>query len=276
MRGIRCAVAAILAAGVVTVLGAQPPRQQGGFGGGGGDLNVVLLTNTALQEELKVTDAQKEKFKPLAEKQADLAKKRGELFGKGGGKGGKGGKGGDNKEKFTEVQEEGKKLTEETQKVLDTELTSDQKKRLKQIRVQMLSVNAFADPNAKTGGGGGGGGFGFGGYSESQKATMKEVSEALKLTETQSSKIKEILTEHNKDRAAIRTDVFGDAKGGKGAFDQDKQKDFQAKSTKLTEGTLSKIADVLDDTQKKAWNELTGPAFDTSKLNQPRVVPKKD
>ena len=258
MRAIRCAVAALLAAGIVAVVGAQPPRQQGR--GGGGDVNALVLTNSALQEELKITDAQKEKFKPLADKQAELNKKRGELFGKGG-------KGGD-KEKRAEVQEEGKKVAEEVKKVLDAELTAEQKKRLKQIGVQVLSVNAFADPDAKTDGGR----FGFGGFTDAQKATIKEVGEALKLTDTQKTKIKELTDEYTKDRSALRKDVFGD----KGGFDQEKQKDFQAKSGKLAGETMTKIAGVLDDAQKKAWKELTGDAFDTSKLLQPRVQPKKD
>ena len=271
MRAIRCAVVVLLVAGIVAVVGAQPPRQQGGRGGfgfgfGGGDVSTLVLTNAALQDELKITDAQKEKFKSVADKQAELNKKRGALFG--GGKGGKGG-GGD-KDKRAELQEEGKKVAEEVKKVLDTELTSDQKKRLKQISVQVLSVNAFADPEAKSEGAR----FGFGGFSDAQKATMKEVGEALKLSDGQKTKIKEITDEYSKDRSAIRKDVFGE--GNRGGFDAEKQKDFAAKSGKLTTETLSKIAAVLDDGQKAAWKELTGEAFDTSKLNAPRVVPKKD
>ena len=263
MRAIRCVVAAVLAAGIVAVVGAQPPRQQG-RGGGGGDVNVLVLTNTALQEELKITASQKEKFKPVADKQAELSKKRGELFGKGGKN--------IDKEKRTELTEEGKKVAEEIKKVLDAELTAEQKKRLKQIGVQVLNVNAFTDPEARSGGGGGGG-FGFGGFSDAQKATIKEVGEALKLTDSQKTKIKEITDEYSKDRNAIRKDVFGEGMRG---FDAEKQKDFQAKSSKLAGESLTKITAVLDDTQKKTWKELTGDAFDTSKLNQPRVAPKKD
>src|SRR5262245_13644520 len=135
MRAIRCAVAALLAAGVVAVVCAQPPRQRGG--GGGGDVYAMVLTNKALQEEVKVTDTQKEKYKPLADKQAELNKKRADTFGKGA-------KG--DKDKRAELQEEGKKLAEETKKLLDAELTAAQKTRLKQISVQMLSVNVFSDP----------------------------------------------------------------------------------------------------------------------------------
>lgn len=257
MRGIRCAVAALLAAGIVAVVGAQPPRPGGG---GGQDLNTLVLTNAALQEELKVTAAQKEKFKAQADKQAELFKSMGDKF--------KEAKG--DKDKFTEILEgvrkDGEKLAAETKKLVDSELTADQKKRLKQIAVQQMSVNVFADPDGKNA-------FGQP-HSDATKAVMKEVAEALKLSDGQKSKIKDIVVEYNKDRDAVRKDIFGDAKGGKGFFDPEKQKEFREKSGKLATETLSKIAEGLDDAQKKAWKELVGDAFDTSKLVAP--PPKKD
>lgn len=269
MRGIRCAVAAILAAGIVTMVAAQPG---GGFGGGFGfvqDPYTLVLTNAALQEEVKITAAQKEKFKPAADKQAELAKKQREMFG-----GGKGGKGGFDKEKIAEIQEEGKKVAEEVKKVLDAELTAEQKKRLKQIGVQQMGVNVFAEP-AEEGKGGKGGKGGFGAFqTESQKATMKEVAETLKLTDAQKSKIKDIVTEHGKDVRAVRTDIFGEKGGFGGKQDPDKAKDFAEKSAKLSAETMSKIAEALDDSQKKAWKELTGAPFDLAKLRP--VVAKKD
>ncbi len=270
MRGIRCAVAAVLAAGIVTVVAAQPG---GGFGGGfgGQDINTLVLTNTALQEELKITADQKTKLKPAADKQAELAKKQRELFG-----GGK--KGEFDKEKFTAIQEEGKKVAEEVKKAVDETLTDAQKKRIKQISVQRMGVNVFAEPTeeGKGGKGGKGGGFGGGFQTEAQKATMKEVADALKLSDGQKSKVKDILSEHGKDLRAIRTDIFGDAKGGGfgKAPDPEKTKDFTAKSTKLSSETMGKIAEVLDDAQKKTWKELVGEPFDLAKL-QP-MIPKKD
>jgi hypothetical protein len=243
------------------VVAAQPGG--GRFGGGGFDVSTLVLTNAPLQEELKVTDAQKEKFKPVADKQTELGKKMRDAF--------SGGK--FDKDAMAELREEGKKVSEEAKKVLDTTLNADQKKRLKQIGVQMLGVNAFAEPSEEKGGKGG---FGFG-QSEAQKATMKEVADALKLSDSQKSKIKDILSEHTKDVGAIRKDIFGEGKGafGKGA-DPEKLKDFQTKSAKVNEETMSKISELLDATQKKTWKELTGDAFDTSKLLQPRTQPKKD
>jgi len=264
-------LAAVLAAGIVTVVAAQPGRQMGGFGGQ--DTVMLVLTNKALQEEVKVTDEQKDKFKDIAAKQAEMGKKAmegmKEKFTEAKG----------DKDKFKEVMEEMQKETAknsaEVKKLLDAELTSEQKTRLHQIAIQVMGVDAFADPDSKTGGGfGGGRGFG-GGFSETQKGIIKDVASALKLTDDQKGKIKSALGEYTKDRDAIRKDIFGDGKVGKGGFDQEKMKDFATKSGKLSSETMDKIAEVLDDTQKTAWKGLVGAPFDTSKL-RPAPMPKKD
>ncbi|QJW99186.1 hypothetical protein [Frigoriglobus tundricola] len=270
MRGIRCVLAAVLAAGIVTVVAAQPGRQMGGFGGGQ-DTVTLVLTNKALQEEVKVTDEQKSKFKEIAAKQMEMGKKAmagmKDKFEEAKGDKDK------MKEVFEEMQKENSKTSAEIKKLLEAELTSEQKTRLHQIAVQVLGVDAFADPDAKTGGGfGGGRGFG-GGFSEAQKGIIKDVASALKLTDDQKSKIKSALSEYTKDRDAIRKDIFGESK--KGGFDQEKMKDFAEKSGKLSSETMDKIAEVLDDTQKTAWKGLVGAPFDTSKL-RPTPPPKKD
>jgi Spy/CpxP family protein refolding chaperone len=265
MRGIRCLVAALLAAGIVTMVAAQPGRQ---FGGGGGqDTFVLVLNNTALQEEVKITDAQKDKFKTIIEKQTELNKKVNEKYGKEAITDAKGDK--DKlKELFEASGKERAKVREEIRKMIDETLTADQKKRLKQINVQVMSVNAFADPEAKQGTGM----FSFG-FSDSQKAIIKEVADALKLTDAQKTKIKGLVEEYGKDRDSVRKDIFGE-KGKFGKVDPEKQKEFTTKSAKLSKETLGKIAEALDDNQKKAWTELVGEPFDTTKLIQ--APPKKD
>ena len=131
MRAIRCAVAALLVAGIVAVVGAQPGGGRFG-GGGGGDLTSLVLTNVALQEDLKITAEQKEKFKPVGEKLTALNKKRAEMFGGGG-------KGKFDKDKATELQDEGKKVAEEVKKVADETLTDAQKKRFADVFDDQLS-----------------------------------------------------------------------------------------------------------------------------------------
>jgi hypothetical protein len=249
-------LAAFLAAGIVTVVAAQPGT--GGFGRGGGDVETLVFTNAALQEELKITDAQKDKFKPVSTKLADLSKKRSEMFGKGG-------KGGFDKEKFAELQEEGKKVGEEAKKVRDEVLTADQKKRLKQIGIQVQGFNVFNDPEAKTKGG-------FGGPTEAQKATMKEVQDALKLSESQLKSVRGAITDFNKERQEINKEAgitFGKQP------DPEKKAAADKKIDKSRKEAWVKIEEALDATQKTAWKGLVGDAFDTTKL-APAPAPKKD
>jgi Spy/CpxP family protein refolding chaperone len=276
MRGIRCLVVAILAAGIVTMVAAQPGRQFGGFGQQ--DTYTLVLTNKALQEELKVTDTQKEKLKAAADNQKESMDKVRSDFKD------KFADAGKDKDKRTEVfqamNKETSKITADTRKKIDEILTSEQKTRLKQINVQVMGINVFADPEARMGGGNGGRGFGGGrGLSETDKATMKEVADTLKLTDNQKSKIKGLIEEYNKDRNSIRRDIFGDTKGkggfNKGAFDPEKQKELRTKTEKLTTEVMGKIVDTFDATQKTAWKGLVGDAFDTSKL-RPTFQPKKD
>ncbi len=259
MRAIRCLLAAALAAGIVTVVVAQPG---GGFGGGGGgDVNTLVFTNAALQEEIKLTAAQKEKMKPVADKQAEIAKSMRDAF--------SGGK--FDKEKFTEIREKAEKVAEESKKVIDDTLTADQKKRLKQISIQVMGFTAFGDPEAKGGKGG------FGGPSEAQKAIMKEVGETMKFTDKQKTAIKGIADEFNKESREIRTEAgIGGGKGGKGkAPDAEKAEAANKKIDKLRKEAWTKVEGELDATQKTAWKGLVGEAFDTSKL-RPAPPPKKD
>ncbi|MDY3562516.1 hypothetical protein R5W23_003982 [Gemmata sp. JC673] len=286
MRAMRCMLAGLMAAVVVTVVTAQPGGRQfgGGFGGGFGDINTLVLTNAALQEEIKVTAAQKEKLKPLADKQSELQKSRMEMFGKG--------KDGFDKEKFTELNEQGQKLTEEVKKTVEDTLSADQKKRLHQIAIQQMGFTVFNDPEAKGGGGGGkggkggkggfGGGGGFGGFvTESQKATIKEVGDALKLSDKQKSTIKGVVDDFNKESREIRTEAgigggFGGGKGGnREQPDQEKVDAANKKIERLRKEAWAKVEEALDGTQKTAWKGLVGEPFDLAKL-RPAPLPKKD
>lgn len=269
MRAFRCFLAALLAAGIVTMVAAQPGRF-GGFGGfGGTDVEGLVFTNAALQQEVKLTDAQKEKIKPVTDKMSDLSKKGAELFG-GGFK-----KGGSNQEKFTEFREQSTKVAEERKKVYDEVLTADQKKRLKQIQIQAMSVRVFTDPEAKGGGGKGGkGGKGGGGFfrtSEEQRAIMKEVQDSLKLTDSQKSSIKGIVSDFNQENQEIMRDS-GAFSNGK--FDPEKMEAANKKVDKARKEAMGKIEDLFDENQKKTWKTLTGEPFDVSKLRQ--APPRKD
>jgi hypothetical protein len=255
MRAIRCFVAAVLAAAMVSVVAAQPGGF--GFGGFGGDLSLLVLSNKDLQEELKVTDAQKEKFKAASEKQNEMMKEWREAF--------SGGK--FDKEKFTEMREKGEKINAEIKKIVDETLTSEQKKRIKQITIQQMGFAVFNDPEAK-GGGFGKGGFGFP-VGEAQKAIMKEVQDALKLNDSQKSGIKGINADFTKESRAIFQDAFT------GGFDQEKMAEVGKKIEKLRKEMWAKVEELLDDDQKKTWKDLVGEPFDTSKLIPQFNFPKQ-
>jgi Spy/CpxP family protein refolding chaperone len=244
MRGGRLLAAALFVVGMcwATMSDAQRPGAQKGKGGQGGfqgrggfmDVNTLILSNEALQEEVKITSEQKDKFKPVAEKQTALNKKTAEMF-QGGAKGK--GKGGFDKDKMTEMQKEREAVTEEAKKVVDTTLTTEQKTRLKQIGVQAMNVRAF---------------------------TNEEVVTALKLTDEQKDKIKGISEEYNKDAAELRP-RFGQQQ------DAEKAAENQKKLTRLQRETVNKAVDSLTAEQKSEWTKIVGEPFDTSKLiPQPR------
>ncbi|HXD86275.1 MAG TPA: hypothetical protein VN641_07265 [Urbifossiella sp.] len=130
MRGSRILMAALFVVSAVVVVEAQQPgRGRGGFGGFSA-INLVI-TNKALQTELKVTDTQKDKFKEVAEKQTELGKKAREA--------------GRDKDKFAEIAKERTTLNDEIKKVVSDTLTPDQMKRLNQIDLQYKGMRAFSD-----------------------------------------------------------------------------------------------------------------------------------
>ncbi|MBX9624438.1 MAG: hypothetical protein K2X82_11570 [Gemmataceae bacterium] len=234
MRASRWVAAVLFAAGAVAVIEAQP----GGFGGrggfGGGGVNALVLTNSALQAELKVTAEQKEKLKPLAEKQAALQKRMPEIFKEAAGDKDR------MKELFGEMREQGEKLQAELKTALDDTLTADQKTRLKQVERQMAGPRAFA---------------------------ADDVAAGLKLTDDQKGKVRGIMDDLGRDTK----ELFGGG-GGKGGFgkgfDPERMAENQKKMEKLNKAAMAEVMDVLNDDQKKSWKEMVGAPFDTSKLFQ--------
>lgn len=106
---------------VVAPLVAQQQRGRG-FGGGGGGVG-ALLTNKSVQEELKVTDDQKEKLvSALKEVREKFGKDLQEAFKD------------KNREKSQEI---AKAMSAETNKLVEKTLKPDQVKRLNQIEVQV-------------------------------------------------------------------------------------------------------------------------------------------
>lgn len=230
---------AVLVAGSSQAQG-QRQRQQPGGGGRNmqSPLAVVALTNEDLQKDLKITDDQKKSLKEVMDKAADLAKKRTEAF-----------SGGQfDREKMQELQTAGTKLAEEAKTATDKAFTDDQKKRIKQIDVQRMGLGAF---------------------------TNEEVVKALKITDDQKTKLKTISDDAGKARADLQKEYgIGGGGGGGGGQRPDPEKvaEYTKKNTALTAETLEKAKKELTDDQKKTWIDLTGAAFDLSKLQPARPM----
>lgn len=152
--------AAVIAAMAVPALAQRPGGGGGGammgFGGGGGmNVKSLLATNTALQEELKVTDEQVKALKEFAdEQQKEMAK-----FGFGGG---------DEEEQLARAKANVKAMEDRIAFYKKT-LTPTQTKRIGQIEKQVLGMAAFS--NAKI--------AAELKMTDDQKAKVKELNEEL-------------------------------------------------------------------------------------------------
>ncbi len=227
MRRSRFLAVALFLVGAVAVIEAQQPRPGGGRGGFRLEVITAVVDNADLQAELKVTDAQKEKLKSIDEKQSEATRK---LF-----EGVKGGKGkGFDKDAFAEIREKSAKVREESRKAIEEVLTADQKKRVKEIQLQVEGIRAFSD---------------------------EEVAAQLNLNDSQKSKIKGITDDYTKDVG----ELFGRGKGGR---DKDQAAENAKKREKLNKAAMADIEDALTDEQRSKWKTMVGAPFDTSKLNR--------
>ncbi len=129
-----------MAVAATSALAQQPQRPPGGggfggfgFGGGGGggaNLKAVLLTNKALQDELKIPDDMREKFAKFQEEQrAEMEKLRG--------------LGTDDEDQIARLKGQIKAI--EARMALLKDLTPDQTKRIGQIERQMMGLGALSN-----------------------------------------------------------------------------------------------------------------------------------
>jgi hypothetical protein len=224
-------VALFLAFGMFAVVQAQQGR--GGFGGGGGVSQYVTVK--AVQEELKMDDAQVTKVTEWSKGFKDTSKKiredKGVVFEKGN-------KGKIEPEMMEKIAAANAEISKVAYKELGDVLKKEQIERLKQIDRQAMSVNAFIDA---------------------------EVVAALKLEDSQKTSIKGLSADLAKDTREIMSEA-GFGGGNKGNFDKEKMADAQKKVQKIQKEYIGKAVDVLNDEQKKTWKGLIGEAFDTTKL----------
>jgi Spy/CpxP family protein refolding chaperone len=162
-----------LAAGLVSPAVSQPPGGRGGFRGGPGMMGGpgMLLQNSGVQKELKLSDEQIQKIKDISQKIQDKHKGDFEALAKV-----------DQQERREKFQELFKSIGEETEKALAEVLKPEQAKRLKQISLQQRGSQAFNDD---------------------------EVQKDLKLTDDQKDKIKTLNEDLGKDTREIFQNAQG-------------------------------------------------------------------
>lgn len=102
----------------------------GGFGGGGGSVKSLLLSNKALQDELKLSDDLKAKFAKFAEAQTAKAQELMAL-------------GNDDEDQLVRLKSQIKTI--EDRMALLKDLSADQTKRLAQIDRQRMGLGAFSN-----------------------------------------------------------------------------------------------------------------------------------
>jgi len=205
---------------------------QGGRGGGGRGMGTpegpLLLGNKSVQDELKLTDDQKKEIKTVTDAQREKMTK---AFA-------------DNKGDMDAITKAMKEINDDANKTLTKTLDGlkdDQKKRFKQISVQVKGLKAFSDPDVVT---------------------------ALKLTDKQKDDFKAQADDFDKDRRALMTDAGRDAT---------KRAEATTKANELQAKVTDKIVGSLTDDQKKTFKEMTGDKFDF-KPDAPmgRGAPKND
>jgi hypothetical protein len=235
----------LLTAGLAVAFVSLTLAQQPGRGFGGMQFNeAALLMNKSVQEELKVTDAQKEKLAKIQEKFTEDMKDAREKK---------------DMEAFAKISETRNTAAAEVIK----DLKPEQHKRLVQIFVQ-VNLNP---PMMGGGGGGGRGGF-TAGPNPLVVFENEDVQKELKLTDKQKEMIKTIATDTAKDAKEIRDNI---PKG-----DKDARKAATEKITGLNKAAVEKIESSLTDDQKKLWKDLPGEKFEIKLEGMGNRGKKKD
>ena len=229
----------VAAFAVVAAGGAQAQRQPGGgMMRAPTPLQVILLTNEVLQKELAVTDDQKKALKEPMDKAAELTKKMQDLRTPGAQP---------DQAKMQEMLKEMTAFNDEVKTKVDKSLDDKQKKRMKQIEVQMMGMGAFSN---------------------------EEVVKSLKITDDQKTKFKTVADDFAKERGDLQKEYGMGGRPMQGAARPDPEKvaEYTKKLKTLTGDSFAKAAKELTADQSKNWKEMVGETFDVSKLTQGRPM----
>lgn len=205
-----------IAAGLCLMIAAPAAYAQGGGMRGmramGGTNNLMLLQRKDVQKDLALTEDQIGKLTAL---QQSMMEEMRNAFQNGGG-------GGDRDAMMKQMQE----MMKGFQKKVDEVLTEAQRKRLKEIGIQMQGNRAITDP---------------------------EIQKALAMTDDQKAKVKAL---QDKSQEAM-TALFEKMRNQE--IDRDEMRATMDKNNKVMDEELGKI---LTDAQKKALADMAGKKFE--------------
>jgi len=205
----------VLAFGLLAAM-STPAWAQGGRGFGGGFGGGMLLSNKGVQQELKVSDDQATRLNTLADEQRTKGQElRAKLQDL------------SQEDRQAKMQEYQRTAAEEQQKSLAGILKPEQLKRYNQIQTQAAGVQAFSTPR---------------------------VQEAMKLTDDQRSKIREINQE-------LMESSRGQFQGLQNASDDERQAAMK-KMADNRRAALDKVTALLNAGQKATWKDLTGEPYE--------------
>jgi Spy/CpxP family protein refolding chaperone len=208
---------------------------KGGFGGGS-SVYFMISRSVILQTELKVTDDQKQKLEEVGMAQREIIAQamEGIQLGRD-----------TTEEQAKEMTEKLENLRAQSKKAFAEVLDKDQAKRADQIGLQMEGVQAFGS---------------------------KVIQDGLKMTDEQKGKVKAVMDQYQKDvqelhgvRDGVRGGIAGRRPSGEDLMTTIEN---QRKIAAMGKEAEEKIVGAMTDEQKKAWKEMVGETFDTSKLRQ--------
>ena len=202
----------IVALGLVALMAGPALAQQGrggrggrGFGGGGGI--GMLLSNTSVQQELKLDATQIEKAKEVAEKAREKFTASRESL-----------QSLEGDARFKKMQELNKEVNEEANKAVAAFLSKDQIHRLHQIHHQVQGAQAFTD---------------------------EHVQSKLKLTDAQKSDIDSIVQASNTEMGALFQNMQSDPEGTRAKLHEHRKETFAKVESKLTDQQKTAYKEML-------------------------------
>jgi len=212
---------------LATVVAASSAFAQGGRGfgmmqGGMGGSPVMLLGREDVQDDLKLTDDQKSKLSTIRDTQQSKMRETFQAAMQ---------NGGSREEMQKRMQEIVPKMMAEVEKEINSVLTADQQKRIREIGIQMAGNRAVM---------------------------QKDVQKELGITEDQRTKVETLVKRQGEANRSIREKIQS------GEIDPSQVRELMEKNNKALDDEIGKV---LTDAQKTKLKDLGGRKFERRDQN---------